>query len=380
MTNKQRVLDTFLELLNTPSESRNERVICDLLKNKLANMGFVVTEDNTMEQTGCNAGNIYAILKGNPQIESIYLNAHMDTVEPTYDLNVIIEDGIIKTDGKTILGADDKSAVAAILEALEVIVENNLEHGDIEVVITVSEEANLQGAATFDTSVIQSKWGFAVDSGGQVGDLKIAAPSRAEFWASFKGKAAHAGVQPEKGVSAVYTAATAISKIPHGRIDFETTANIGVFQADSLLNVVNDEAGFKSEVRSFNPEKLQAQLDTMEQVCKQTAQEFGASVEIKSEILFKSFGIAEDHPCIQVGQEAAKRIGRDGKLFQAGGLSDANVFNGNGIPTPILTCGYSNPHGKNEIMPIEELNKLSDMLVAIVQVVAETKVKESALS
>ncbi|TQR19664.1 M20/M25/M40 family metallo-hydrolase [Psychrobacillus vulpis] len=368
-----RLIEEFFELVKIDSETKHEQIIAPILMNKLEQLGFSVMEDDSAARTGHGAGNLIATLKGTKtDADAIYFTVHMDTVVPGKGIQPTLkEDGYIYSDGTTILGADDKAGIAALFEAIRRLKESNIEHGDIQVVITAGEESGLVGAKEMDPSLITAKYGYAIDSDGTVGGIVTAAPFQAKLWTTIKGKTAHAGVAPEKGISAITLAAKAISAMKLGRIDMETTANIGRFEGGKATNIVCDEVHILAEARSINKEKLDAQVAHMVQVFDETASKLGGAVETETQLMYPGFRFEEDHQVVQVAKRAVERIGRTADIKTSGGGSDANVIAGFGIPTVILSVGYEEIHTTNERMPVEELEKLADLLVEIVKVAAE---------
>lgn len=265
MVNEKRLLEEFLELVQIDSETKHEAEISKVLKQKFTDLGLSVKEDDTKEVTGHGAGNLICTLKGTKDADTIYFTSHMDTVVPGKGVKPIVEDGYVKSDGTTILGADDKTGLAAMFEAIKVLKEQNIEHGTIEFIITAGEESGLVGAKAMDRSDITAKYGFALDSDGKVGNIIVAAPTQAKVRATIFGKTAHAGVEPEKGISAITIASKAISKMPLGRIDKETTANIGRFEGGTQTNIVCDQVDILAEARSLVPEKMEAQVQKMKE-------------------------------------------------------------------------------------------------------------------
>ncbi|MER2138809.1 MAG: M20/M25/M40 family metallo-hydrolase [Succiniclasticum sp.] len=256
--NKQRVLDEFFELIKIPCPSLGEREVADLLKKKLEELGGEVTEDmQAAKALNGTAGNIVADFKGTVAgAPRILLNAHMDCVNPCAGIKPRIEDGVIKSDGTTILGGDDKGGVVAILETLRCLKEQNLPHGDIQVVFSVSEEQGCAGAKNLDTSLLHSDIGYALDSSGRPGKIIFAAPGQNKIFAKVHGKTAHGGVAPEKGINAIKKAAEILMDVPTSRIDEETTCNIGIIHGGSATNIVPDLVEIAMDCRSRNPEKL----------------------------------------------------------------------------------------------------------------------------
>src|SRR5699024_8757918 len=281
-----------------------------------------------------------------------------------------IKDGYIVSDGTTILGADDKAGLAAMLEAIRILQESNIEHGNIQFVITVGEESGLVGAKALDPSLLQATFGYAIDSNGLVGDIIVAAPTQAKLFAKIKGKTAHAGVAPEKGVSAITLAAKAISKMPLGRIDEETTANIGRFEGGQQTNIDCDYVEVLAETRSLMTEKMEKQAKKMTDAFVSTAQQYGGDVDVDVEVMYPGYNQKDGDQVVEVAKRAAKAIGRKSQLVKSGGGSDANVIAGYGIPTVNLAVGYEEIHTTNERMPIEELIKITELITAIIKDVA----------
>jgi len=368
--NEKRLLDEFFELVQINSETKDERAIADILIQKMEVLGFDVFEDDSAARTGHGAGNLIASMKGNTEnIDAIYFTCHMDTVVPGIGIKPELkEDGYVYSDGTTILGADDKAGIAALFEMVRVLKEENLPHGDFQFVITAGEESGLVGAKAMDATLIKAKYGYAVDSDGKVGGIVTSAPYQAKLWTNIYGKTAHAGVAPEKGVSAINIAAKCISAMTLGRIDSETTANIGRFVGGQATNIVCDEVEILAEARSIHPDKLEKQLDHMISTFEQVSVEKGGTAETKVEKMYPGFRFGEDAEVVQTAMTAVKLVGRTPELLTSGGGSDGNVFNGAGIPTLTLSVGYEEIHTKNERMPVEELNKLTELLIAIIRV------------
>ncbi|MGI2326636.1 M20/M25/M40 family metallo-hydrolase [Planococcus sp. YIM B11945] len=366
--NKERLLNDFLELVQIDSETKNEGDIAVVLKQKLETLGFYVAEDDSSFRNGHGANNLIATLRGSAaSVPAIYFTVHMDTVVPGKGIKPQIRDGYVYSDGTTILGADDKAGIAALFEMIRSIQEQQVEHGDIQFVITAGEESGLAGAKEFDASLLLAKYGYAVDSDGKVGGIVTSAPNQAKLWTTIYGKTAHAGVAPEKGISAITIAAKAISKMKLGRIDSETTANIGRFEGGQATNIVCDEVHILAEARSIKEAKLAAQTAHMESVFEDVAESLGGRAKTEVKLMYPGFHFDESEPAVQIAQRAAAKIGRPSPILTSGGGSDANIFNGLGIPTVNLCVGYEEIHTTNERMPIEELEKLAELLIEIVK-------------
>ena len=371
MVNKQRLVEEFLELVQIDSETKYEREIADVLKAKFEALGLHVIEDDTTAQTGHGAGNLICTLPATKEgVDPIYFTSHMDTVVPGKGVKPSIQDGYIVTDGTTILGADDKAGLAAMFEAIRMLKEKQIPHGLIQFIITVGEESGLVGAKALDRSLIQAKFGYALDSDGKVGQIIVAAPTQAKLKVTVHGKTAHAGVAPERGVSAITIAAKAIAQMPLGRIDEETTANIGRFEGGTQTNIVCDRVDILAEARSLVPEKMEAQVAKMKEAFERVAEEMGGRADVHVEVMYPGFKFGDGDYVVEIAKRAAEKIGRPHELLRSGGGSDANVIAGFGIPTVNLAIGYEDIHTTNERMPIEELVKTTEMVIAIIEEVA----------
>nr|WP_309101037.1 tripeptidase T [Fredinandcohnia onubensis] len=372
MINQDRLVNEFLELVQVDSETKFETEIAKVLKEKFTALGVHVVEDDTTSQTGHGSGNLICTLEATKNdVDPIYFTSHMDTVVPGKGIKPSIKDGYIVSDGTTILGADDKAGLVAMLEAIRVLKENQIPHGTIEFIITVGEESGLVGAKALDRSMITAKYGYALDSDGKVGDIVVAAPTQAKVRATIIGKTAHAGVAPEKGVSAITMAAKAIAKMPLGRIDEETTANIGRFEGGTQTNIVCDHVEILAEARSLVTEKMEAQVQKMKAAFESVAADMGGRAEVEITVMYPGFKFADGDHVVEVAKRAVAKIGRQSALQKSGGGSDANVIAGHGIPTVNLAVGYEEIHTTNEKMPVEELVKTAELIVAIVEEVAK---------
>jgi tripeptide aminopeptidase len=369
--NQERLLNEFLELVQIDSETKFEADIAKVLKQKFSDLGLDVYEDNTTAQTGHGAGNLICTLQGTKDgVDPIYFTSHMDTVVPAKGVKPSVKDGYVVTDGRTILGADDKAGLAVMLETIRVLKEQNIPHGMIQFVITVGEESGLVGAKALDPKLLKAKYGYALDSDEKVGNIVVAAPTQAKVKAIIYGKTAHAGVAPEKGVSAITIAAKAIAKMPLGRIDSETTANIGRFEGGSATNIVCDRVDILAEARSLVPEKMQAQVQKMKDAFESVAGQMGGKADVSVEVMYPGFKFGAGDEVVEIAKKAATKINRPCELQKSGGGSDANVFNGLNIPTVNLAVGYEEIHTTNERIPVEELYKLGEMTLAIIEEVA----------
>jgi tripeptide aminopeptidase len=369
---KERLVDEFIEMVQISSLSLKEKNFADKLINKLTALGLEVLVDNAGEKSNGNTGNIIAKLKGNTSAPTVMFSAHMDTVVPGENIKPQIREGTIYSDGTTILGADDKAGIAAILEAIRHIKENNIKHGDIELVFFIAEEGGLFGSKYLDYSKVQSKMAFILDSGGPVGDVIVQGPSQMKIFADFKGKAAHAGVAPEKGINAIQVASRAINNMNLLRIDHETTANVGVITGGTATNIVTDAVHVKFEARSLNNDKLKAQSDHMVDCINKACEEFNTTSDLQVTLNYPAFTIDKDAPIARLVTRAIEDLGLTANLTSTGGGSDTNILNGNGIPAVTLAIGMNNVHTTSENIAIEDMVKASELVVAIVQQVQNT--------
>lgn len=371
MINEQRIVDELLELVQIDSESKNERRIADVLLEKFKQLGLNAMEDDTAAITGHGAGNIIAALPGNTQMDPIYFTCHMDTVTPGNNIKPRIANGKIITDGTTILGADDKAGIAAFLEAVRTIKEQRIEHGTIQFIVTVGEEVGLVGATAMNPEHLKSKYGFALDSSGEVGEIVVAAPTQAKIIAKIHGKTAHAGVAPEKGISAIAIAAKAIAAMPLGRLDDETTANVGIINGGTATNIVCDYVEVVAEARSLVKAKMEAQAAKMKEAFEKSAAEMGGTAEVSVNALYANYKLTHGDEVVEVAKDAMQAVGLEPKLVTSGGGSDANVFSGYGIPTVNLAVGYEDIHTTQEKMPIANLVKLAEAIVSVIKTAAK---------
>jgi len=353
--NSKRLVNEFIELVKIGSVSKEEGLFQADLKKRLEDLGLSVIEDDTADQTGLGAGNLFAVLPGTMDAKPILFSCHSDTVTPGFDIKPQIKDNAIYSDGTTILAADDKAGIAAILEAIRMLQEGDVPHRPVELVFSPGEEIGLMGAKAFDTSQLNAKYGFVLDSSGPVGNITVASPTLQRLDFEISGKSAHAGLEPEKGVSAIEIAAHAIANMKLGRLDAETTANIGTITGGAATNIVADKASFTAEARSISEDVLDTQIAHMIQVTKDAAEKFGGEVICTPTEASPGFAFADDNKTLQIAHEAIKAIGRTPVNAICGGASDANVYNAAGIETVNLSVGYEQIHSCEEYIPIEEL-------------------------
>ena len=349
--NRERLTETFIELIKINSPSFEEGEIGSVLSKKLASLGCRIEI-----QKYDRSFNLIAYKKGNNQMAPpILLSGHMDTIEPTTGISFSIENDVIRTTGNTVLGADDKSALAQIIEALTVIEEKKIPHGDIEIVFSSAEEKGLVGAKYLDFSRLRSKFALVLDSGGSVGRLVTAAPTHVTYEMHITGRSAHAGIEPEKGISAIRVASRIISEVPDGRIDPETTANIGIIRGGTATNVVPKEVIINGELRSHNTGVLEENKKRIFDTARMIAEKAGASINISEQEEYNAFRIERDQPFMNFLDSVFRKSGLTPDYTITGGGSDANIFNHNGIKAVNISTGMQNVHSTDEFIHINDL-------------------------
>jgi tripeptide aminopeptidase len=362
------LIETFIEMIKIDSESLAERKMADYVIAKLKPYADTIFEDDAAAKIGGSAGNIIATVKGNRGgLPAVMLNAHIDTVKPGVGVKFTTGGDLIKSTGETILGADDKSGVSVILEIVRRLKEDNIPHGDLLIVLTVAEEIGIKGAAAIDPKHLKADFGYVLDCTGPAGGIFTASPAHDRIDARITGRAAHAGIEPEKGVSAILVASKAISSMKLGRIDEETTANVGVIRGGRATNIIPDSVLIEAEARSHNPEKLARQVVEMRAALENAASETGAEITIDIEREYNCYKLTENMPVIKVALAAARAIGLEPELKTSGGGSDANIFNALGLPSAPLGAAMRKCHTKEEEISISELEEVFNYVMRIVK-------------
>lgn len=368
MVNEKRLVETFLTLARFNTPPRAEKPASEWAAAYLKDIGFEVEWDDAGEKVGGTIGNLIAFKKGAVEdAPPIFFSAHFDTVEPTPGLEIAIEGDVIRSTSDTILGADDKCGVAPILEAMSLLHESGEPHGDVQLLLMICEEIGLVGAKMMDPSRIKAKYGYVLDSGPPVGALVYTAPSQNSLRVRIEGVPSHAGAAPEKGVSAIVAAAKALSAMKLGRIDAETTANVGIIHGGTARNVVPAEVTLICEARSRTQAKLDAQTRHMQETLERECAALGATAHVEVIEEYRSFHLADTDPVLKIALDAAKAAGLEPSLRPSGGGSDGNIFNGYGFPTTVLACGMDKIHTHDEQVRISDMVKDTDWVVEIVR-------------
>ncbi|MBU2621915.1 MAG: M20/M25/M40 family metallo-hydrolase [Proteobacteria bacterium] len=373
MINRERLIDTFRFLVGIDSVSRQEGDIAEELKKILESMGAETVFDGAGKMTGSNTGNLIAKFKGNKKVPPLLLNAHMDTVEPGRGVIPVLKDGVFTSDGTTILGADDKSAIAVLLEVMTVLKEKDMAFGPIEMVLTICEEIGLMGAKHLDMSLVTAKYGYALDSTDTEGII-TRAPSANKIEFRVYGRDAHAGAAPEKGINAIWLASRAIAGLQLGRIDGETTCNIGIINGGIATNIVPNLVCVKGEVRSHDDEKLKKVTGAIVAAFEDSVRSYGNNssdglpkVDVIIEDDFFRTDIPEDHPVVALAQRAASNLGRKMITKTTGGGADANIFFTKGIITGVIGTGMRDMHTVRESVKVDDMVKTGELLLEIIR-------------
>jgi len=372
MINSQRLVQRFQALVKIDSLSRQERDVALELEKILTAMGAMISYDTAGEQVGGNCSNLVAKFKGTVDADPIFLCGHMDTVGPGKGIKVQFEDGIFRGDGTTILGADDKSALAIILEVMDVILENKIDYPPVEIIFTICEEIGLLGAKHFDYSLMDSKFGYILDSTDTQG-IVTKAPAANKIIIKIHGKAAHAGAEPENGVNAIMVASKAISKLELGRIDEETTCNFGIIKGGVATNIVPAFVEIHGEARSHDMKKLKRVTDNIVNTFQTTAEELKDNSDLpRIEAIvkndFPNTNIPEDHKAIKLARKAADNLGITLESKTIGGGADANIFFGEGIVAGVLGTGMTDVHTLNESIAIKDMEASAKLVLEILKV------------
>jgi len=353
------VAQLFMELVRIDSESGEEERFIEYLKELFQReLGAECVRDRY--------GNLIARVPGKgSQAEPLLLAAHADTVKPGKGIEPVVDDEIIRSRQETVLGADDKAGIAEIFAA----VKGAERHPPLEIVITRSEEIGLLGAKNLDYSLISAQRGFVLDS-DLLEAIIIGGPSHLSIDVEITGRAAHAGMEPEKGISAIRTAALAITKIPEGRIDGETTANIGIIRGGEIRNGVPEKATVQGECRSLNHEKAVHQAELMKQAFEEAGRATGAHVDIKLDLEYKASQIPEDTPTVELAERAIAAVGLAPEAKVITGGTDASVFNAHGIETVVLGTGAVDEHSKDEHVAIADMERAVQIVQAVLALTA----------
>jgi tripeptide aminopeptidase len=363
------VTELFVELAAVPSPSGEERVVADAVTRYLRDLALEVDEDDAGERIGSTIGNLYTRIEPTEQNGGtpIFLCAHLDTVPPQDAIEPVVDDdGMIRNARQTILGADDKAAVAVMLDAVRRILAEGRPHAGIELLFTPKEETGLEGAAAFDEKRLVSRIGYVYDEASPIGNVILGAPHQASISAMFRGKAAHAGIAPEEGRSAIVAAARAISDLRLGRLDDITTASVGLIRGGTAKNVIPELCSFECDVRSHDHDVLSDLLREMLETMTFAASLSDCDVETHVEEHFTGYRFRQSDTPVRLAVEALQAVGREPTFTLTGGGADANVFNQRGLECLNLANGMAAIHSSDEHIAVADLDAMVDVTLALV--------------
>ncbi|HCU36270.1 MAG TPA: peptidase M20 [Armatimonadetes bacterium] len=368
MFDAERIAAEFCEFVRIPSISAREKAMAEELRERLQAVGLPTWYDDAQRLVDGEIGNLWsridATAGGKP---TILLNAHMDTVTPGEDIEPHRDGERLCSLGDTILAADDKTGVAEILAVVREIVANPFPHGDILVCFTIAEETGLNGAKGIDYDSFSADCALVMDGGRTIGQICVGAPSATRMVYEIAGVAAHAGVRPEAGVSAIRAASTAIAGMRLGRIDEQTTSNIGIIEGGRAPNIIPASCRCVGEARSHDEDKLMRQVDHMRRCFEEACYAVGATLSVDEVSSYRAFFLPNEHPLVAAAMAVATELGHEPQPVRGGGGSDANVFNEHGIPAIIMPTGSADPHTLEESVNVEDMGRSADYLLAVIK-------------
>ena len=365
------IVDLFTELAAVPSPPGEERAVADRVASYLRELSVAVDEDDAGAAVGSTAGNLLATLDPTADGVPLFLCAHLDTVPPDGPLEPVVDDGIVRNAGGTILGADNKAAVAVMLEAARRVLAEERLHAGIELLFTPKEEVGLLGAAAFDASRLRARVGYVYDQAAPIGEVILGAPHAQALQVRFHGRASHSGMYPEEGRSAIAAAARAISDFRLGRVDEETTANVGVIHGGTAGNIVPEWCTFLAEARSHDEGKLADLIQEMLEAVTFAAELGECEVETELKKSYRGYRFRRDDLPVQLATEALRRTGLEPSFALSGGAADANVFNDRGLGCVNLANGMANIHTPDEQISVADLEAMVDVTLALVDAARE---------
>ena len=366
------VVSLFIELASVPSPPGDERAVADQVAAYMRDLGLEVSEDDAGSRIGSNAGNLYARVEATDGGTPLFLCAHLDTVPPEADIDPVLEDGVIRNAVGTILGADNKSAVAVMLEATRRILSENRPHGGLELLFTPMEETGLHGAAAFDEERLHARIGYVYDQAAPIGEVILGAPYAHSMEVKIHGCAAHSGMYPEEGRSAIAAAAKAIADFKLGRVDEESSANVGLISGGTAGNIVPEWCSFLAEARSHDPQKLADLVREMLEAATFAASLEDCQVETEVHKSYNGYRFKRDDDAVRIASSALERSGFEPSYTLSGGAADANVFNERGLACVNLANGMAEIHTPEEHIAVADLERMVDVTLALVDVARET--------
>lgn len=356
MINPERLIQTFLDLVQIDSPSGDESAIAEFVAARLRTLGAEAKVDAMFNVTAKLPG--YGV---KPNTKPLFLNAHTDNVAPARAIKPVVAGGQISSDGTTVLGADDLAGVSAILEGVQSLVQDRKKHLPLEIAITSQEELGLVGAKGLDISGFQAKEGVVLDSGGPVGSITVAAPTHNLLEVTIQGKAAHSA-SPAGSINALTIAALALTKAQVGKLASDTTANFGIIRGGNARNIVPEKVELVGEVRSRNVKKLERRTRALKTVFEKAVKGTGAKLEFRVTRAYNQYEFRKSDPLVRRVAKALKKIGRTPNYRATMGGSDANIWNAKGIKSVVVSVGYEQIHTTAEYIPIAELIKAAELV------------------
>jgi tripeptide aminopeptidase len=366
---RERLLADFVRLCEIESPSQSERKVAEAVRADLEALGLQVEEDDTAKETGSDSGNLLARIEGPPDSRTILFCAHLDTVPLAGPVEVQEENGLLTNRHEAILGADNKAAVATILAAARRLTDKAPPVG-VEILFTTCEEQALAGAKAFDPAKLSAEFGFVFDHASPIGELVTASPTYYRLEADFRGQAAHAGIRPEAGHNAIVAAAKAIAAMQIGRLDDQTTANVGQIQGGTAANVVAERCQVVLEARSLDDARAGEVVSTMVDAVTEAASDMECDVETSVERLFRGYKLARTAPVVEVAAEALRTSGLEPVYMSTGGGSDANALIAADLPVLNVANGTERNHQPDESVTVDALDQMLDVTLAIVSAAA----------
>ena len=362
--NEARLLQTFLDLVRIDSPTGSEAACARYCADALSAAGCTIRFDDSAKATGSDTGNLIAILPGTTP-GTLALSAHMDCVDPCRGVEPRVADGVIVSAGDTVLGADDKVGLAVAIEAVRCLADTTGDRPTIKAIFTVQEEIGLHGAKQLTRQDAACDLCLVLDADGKPGGIVVGAPTHYTFTAEFTGRAAHAGVSPERGISAIRMAVDAIAHMELGRLDAGTTANIGSIHGGGATNVIAASCSLTGECRSLDRERVEAIRSAMDSALKNAAQAHRGSVEVAWTREYEGFAAGADDAAVRLVSAACGDVGLAPRLYTTGGGSDANVLSATGVDTLALACGMSGVHSTDEQLATADMEALAALVLAV---------------
>ncbi len=365
--NPKRLAEYFITLCEIDSPGLQEREVAHYLRKFFSQFPtIIIEEDDSAQQTGSNTGNLIITIPGNNSTRtSLFFNCHMDVIKPCLGVEVDFLGGVFTSKGDTVLGGDDKAGIAILMEVTQILFDFDAPHPLIQLIFTTGEEIGLLGAESLDMDFVQAEYGYALDSTG-VDNGIIGAPAAVHLEALITGRASHAGLNPEGGINAIVLCGHVTSHLSLGRIDSETTANIGVIEGGVATNIIPETVRVKGEIRSHDTLKLEQTIEIFKRTFENICASYGGKAEVTFPPQYPSMLVTLDSPVVQLLKKASGKLDREIDLIIAGGGSDANIFNAKNLPTVILGTGMNDVHSTGENISIADITRTAELVLSLV--------------